>query len=103
MRSLFCSSFFVFFSEFDLRGVFKSGAISHSLGSPRTSNSGLESAEFVLSERKNPLIPRCFPWRGGVSCLLNEQSEELDTLVLGVVLKKPKPLDGGGDSVATEK
>lgn len=104
IRSLFCNSLLVFFKEFDLLGSFKSGAISHSLGSPSTSNSGLESAEFVLNERKNPLIPRCLPWRGGVSCLLKEQSDELDTLVLGVLLKKLKPVVvGGGESVGTEK
>lgn len=77
--------------------------MSESLGSPRTSSSGFESAELVLTERRKLLRLRCFPCRGGVSCLLREQSEELDTLVRGVVLKKPKPPDGGGESVATEK
>lgn len=102
MRS-FCNSLLVFFKEFDLLGSLRSGAISESLGSPKTSNSGLESAELVLTERRKLRRPRCLHWRGGVGCLLREQSEELDTLVRGVVLKKLKPLEGGGDSVATEK
>lgn len=32
------------------------GAISEALGSPRTNNSGLESAEFVLTDRSRDLI-----------------------------------------------